>query len=291
MNETHNIPGQDTQSEIVDSLNRLLQKTGVHKVYFADSSIAPPPLAYTTSFPRLAVPFSGKYPVEIAQRGCVKHVTLEVGDAVFVAKHCWDRPSWTTPVKVLTILFGKRQIGFSLVTQDGTTDLPSKALKTSVPAHFSDLSNEILDSLSKMADPKLMHSISHLLVGALLHTCAHILNMPDIALPRKANHTYDAICLFVQEHYQQPITRDTVADHFGLHPCHISRLFREEGHMRFTDYVTLVRIERAKFLLKNYDMPLKEVATNCGFGDNAYFCRVFRTITKVTPTAYRLRGL
>lgn len=286
-----NIQCIDTQDDIVSSLDTLLNETGIKNVFFADSSIAPPPLAYITSFPRLAVPIWGEYPVEIAEAGDIKQIVPKAGDAVYVARHCWDKPSWSAPAKVLTVLFGKKQIGFSLVTLDGTTDLPSKALKASVPAHFDELANEILDALSKMNDPELMCKVSHLLVETLLHTCAHFLKMPGTTLPRKASHTYDAICLFVQEHYQQAVTRETVAEHFGLHPCHVSRLFREEGHMRFTDYVTLVRIERAKFLLKNYDMPLKEVAANCGFTDNAYFCRVFRTITKITPTSYRLRGL
>ena len=61
--------------------------------------------------------------------------------------------------------------------------------------------------------------------------------------------------------------------------------------MRFSDYLTLVRIDRAKFMLKEYGSSLKEIAAHCGYHDVAYFCRVFRRITKITPTEYRLKGL
>ena len=57
--------------------------------------------------------------------------------------------------------------------------------------------------------------------------------------------------------------------------------------MRFNDYVNLVRVNRAKFMLRTYGMTLKEIAAKCGFSDTAYFCRVFKKISKVTPTTYR----
>jgi len=61
--------------------------------------------------------------------------------------------------------------------------------------------------------------------------------------------------------------------------------------MRFNDYLNLVRVNRAKFMLQNYSMTLKEIAANCCYTDTAYFCRVFKKISKVTPTEYRTRSL
>jgi transcriptional regulator GlxA family with amidase domain len=55
----------------------------------------------------------------------------------------------------------------------------------------------------------------------------------------------------------------------------------------FNAYVTYVRINRAKYLLKNYRQSLDEVATACGFSDASYFCRVFRRLTRLTPSGYR----
>jgi YesN/AraC family two-component response regulator len=49
----------------------------------------------------------------------------------------------------------------------------------------------------------------------------------------------------------------------------------------------MVRVNRAKFMLQNYGMSVKEIAANCGYSDAAYFCRVFRKITNLTPLQYR----
>ena len=57
--------------------------------------------------------------------------------------------------------------------------------------------------------------------------------------------------------------------------------------MRFSDYLNAVRMNRAKFMLRNYGLTLKEVAANCGYSDIAYFCRMFKRMNKETPTQYR----
>jgi YesN/AraC family two-component response regulator len=78
-----------------------------------------------------------------------------------------------------------------------------------------------------------------------------------------------------------------VAERFGLAPNHISRLFALEGAVRFNDHLNIVRVNRAKFMLQNYRMSVKEIAANSGYGDAAYFCRVFRKVTGLTPLQYR----
>ena len=50
-----------------------------------------------------------------------------------------------------------------------------------------------------------------------------------------------------------------------------------------------VRIDRAKFMLQNYELKLDDLATRCGYHDTPYFCRVFKRIAKITPVEYRLR--
>ena len=71
-------------------------------------------------------------------------------------------------------------------------------------------------------------------------------------------------------------------------PSHLSRLFRQQGHMRLADYISWVRLERAKFMLKKYRFRLEEVANPLRFySDVNYFCRVFKQKTGLTPSQYR----
>jgi AraC-like DNA-binding protein len=61
--------------------------------------------------------------------------------------------------------------------------------------------------------------------------------------------------------------------------------------MKFTYYLTCVRIYRAKFMMRHHPaLTVDEAALSCGFSDTGYFCRVFKRRTKLTPTEYRIRG-
>jgi YesN/AraC family two-component response regulator len=129
--------------------------------------------------------------------------------------------------------------------------------------------------------------LGQLLTEALLHSCLRLIKAVPAHHSRKAARTYESICLYVQENFQSSLTRESVAKHFGLAPNHVSRLFRKEGAVRFNDYLNMVRMNRAKFMLRNYGMTLKQVAANCGYSDVTYFCRIFKKMNKETPTEYR----
>jgi YesN/AraC family two-component response regulator len=97
------------------------------------------------------------------------------------------------------------------------------------------------------------------------------------------------VCVFLQNHYQYEITRDSVAEQFGITPNHLSRLFQTHGHMTFNNYLKHVRIDRAKHLLQNYKLKLDEIAAHCGYYDAPHFCHVFKRLTKMTPVEYRVK--
>jgi YesN/AraC family two-component response regulator len=59
--------------------------------------------------------------------------------------------------------------------------------------------------------------------------------------------------------------------------------------MTFSSYLTLVRIDRAKHLLGNYNLKLDDISARCGYHDTPYFCHVFKHITHCTPMEYRLK--
>ena len=59
--------------------------------------------------------------------------------------------------------------------------------------------------------------------------------------------------------------------------------------MRLQDYLTQVRLEKAKDLLTNIDVKIKQVAHETGFSDPNYFCRSFKKKTGFNPTNWRVR--
>jgi YesN/AraC family two-component response regulator len=225
--------------------------------------------------------------MELAQSGRILTVKPPRGHAVFVPDNAWNKPDWSMHVEVLTFLFGAKQIGVSLVRHEGGADVPASAIKASVHRIYDTLTQSLLTALMAVAADHSKGALTKLLTESLLHACLRLLKNPQTNRPRKAIRTYESICLYVQENFQTQLTRESVADHFNLAANHVSRLFRDEGLMRFNDYLNLVRMNRAKFLLQNYSMALKEVAAACGYNDVAYFCRIFKRMCKLTPTEYR----
>ena len=276
----------DPKSIIAGELDSFVRATRVRRVFVADVSAPPPAMAYVTHFPRLSITLEGKHVMELAQNGPILKVSAARGQAVFVPGNAWNRPDWAEPVKVLTFLFGARQIGISLVRKTAAQASPD-AVKISIRGVRDGVTQNLLTALLQVAAEKQKGPLARLLTESLLHACLATLTSTNAPRQRKATRTFELLCLYIHENFQLPLTRESVAGRYSLSPSHVSRLFRTEGLMQFNDYLNLVRVNRAKFILRNYTMSLKEVAANCGYSDAAYFCRVFKRISKMTPTEYR----
>lgn len=83
-----------------------------------------------------------------------------------------------------------------------------------------------------------------------------------------------------------PFSQKNLADGLGLTPAYFSRLFEKRTGVKFTEYLTLVRISRARELLDG-SATLAEVAQASGFQRKSYFCEVFRKQTGMTAMEYR----
>jgi len=92
---------------------------------------------------------------------------------------------------------------------------------------------------------------------------------------------------YIDQHYCEDITLKEVADHVHLNPSYLSTLFKEELGMSFTDYITKVRIQRAKQLLLTTDLNITEVAESVGYNTAKYFNRVFKDHVNMTPSMFR----
>lgn len=92
---------------------------------------------------------------------------------------------------------------------------------------------------------------------------------------------------YVESHYNDNLTLQFVADYVGLSLYYFSKRFKEHTGLNFIDYLTTVRIDKAKLLLKRTDQSLKEICFNIGYKDPNYFSRVFKKMTSVSPTEFR----
>lgn len=91
---------------------------------------------------------------------------------------------------------------------------------------------------------------------------------------------------YIDENYMKELTLDDVSRVVNISSYYFSKVFKEETGENFIDYLTKLRIEAAKKLLKTTNKSMKEIASEVGYPDPNYFSRNFKKYTGKTPTDY-----
>lgn len=94
------------------------------------------------------------------------------------------------------------------------------------------------------------------------------------------------VILLILEKYPSYITLELAAGAIGLNPSYLSRIFKEETGMTFSEYVNRVRIDASRKLLESGGYSVKQVSVQVGFSTYNYFFKVFKEWTGMTPQAY-----
>lgn len=271
---------------------KLLAQNPVREVVVCDRQLHPPLLSYVVTFPRLEIPLRGNYENQIERNGHIETVGLEPGSALFAAPNCWNLPTWQRKVEVMSLLFGKKQLGVSIVTAKGANAPQLLAHKFTVPTPVHGPIPHILEAMLELHSTREPASAFPELARALLQCIQRLAHeAPEPENESRGQSFFERVCVYLQGNYQNDITRDSVAHQFNVSPNHLSRIFHRHGHMTFIDYLTHVRIARGKYLLCNYNLKLEDVAIRSGFRDAPYFCRVFKRLTRTTPVEYRAKML
>ncbi|GIO87648.1 DNA-binding response regulator [Paenibacillus faecis] len=92
---------------------------------------------------------------------------------------------------------------------------------------------------------------------------------------------------YVEEHLNQGLGLRDAAQHVHLNPSYFSVLFKEQMGMTFIEYVTRLRIQRAKELLLQTKLPVGEIAERVGYQTTKYFNKVFKEYEGHSPGSYR----
>lgn len=95
------------------------------------------------------------------------------------------------------------------------------------------------------------------------------------------------IIKYIDQNYPSDLSLQEVAGKFYVSREYVSRKFKQEYGINFTDYIGSVRIEKAKLLLQNPHLKLSQISEMVGFHDVKYFSKVFKKQVGVTPKDYR----
>ena len=78
-----------------------------------------------------------------------------------------------------------------------------------------------------------------------------------------------------------------LADSLHLNSSYFSVLFKEQVGLNFSEYLMRKRVQRAKELLVQTNLPISEVAERVGYQTDKYFIKVFKSLENISPSKYR----
>lgn len=99
---------------------------------------------------------------------------------------------------------------------------------------------------------------------------------------------YARLTAYIRKEYMHDISLDSAGEALGMSPSYIGLVFRKAGETSFLKYLTDIRMEEAKRLLRTTDLTLKEIGRQVGIENQNTLIRTFKKAEGVTPGQYRL---
>ena len=101
------------------------------------------------------------------------------------------------------------------------------------------------------------------------------------------NSGIDLVANYIYNNFSQEISIDDLTEISHFERRQFFRLFKEKFDTTPNKYINELRINKAKTLLANTNVPVSEIATYCGFKSVHYFSRAFKAHENISPNEYR----
>lgn len=152
-------------------------------------------------------------------------------------------------------------------------------LPADYPRHVY-LSESLMDVLSAKSLPEMQqYMVSHL--QKLLH------DLSQLDEAQNDLELIDRVKTYIQAHFAENLTLTVLSEVFFVCPAYLSRLFKKKAGINFVDYLTNLRMEKAKEFLAIPTVKIYTVAEMVGYENPRYFSRLFKDATDVSPQEYR----
>lgn len=136
-------------------------------------------------------------------------------------------------------------------------------------------------------------TVSHSeLLDLLLQRAGWLLDTMAYARSRLTDHPeINRILQYLHQHYSENIALKTMAGMVAMEEHYLSRLFKQKAGQSFVNYIQMLRVEKAKLLLKQTELSICEIGLNTGFPSENYFVKTFKKWCGKTPGHYRKDAL
>jgi YesN/AraC family two-component response regulator len=91
---------------------------------------------------------------------------------------------------------------------------------------------------------------------------------------------------YIANHYKEIISLESCAENVDISYAHLSRIFKKETSLSFSEYLNRFRVNKAKMFLAEKKLPIKQIVDETGFTNYNYFFKVFKGVEGITPVEY-----
>lgn len=145
--------------------------------------------------------------------------------------------------------------------------------------HFNSRS-DYLTTIMNLTDYEQLRSW---FVDKISVACRNILSKRE----ESSNNIVEVAKEYIRQNYSKSISLDEVSYYVNISPYYFSKIFKEGTGENFIEYLTNIRIEKAKELLSMTDYSMKEICAMVGYSEPNYFSRSFKKHVGVTPTEFK----
>ncbi len=92
------------------------------------------------------------------------------------------------------------------------------------------------------------------------------------------------ICQYVSQNYMSDVSIDKMGDVFNITPTYLSRVFREKTGRKYIEYVTGIRMERAREFLQSGKYSIREISELVGYTSEKHFSRTYKKYYGISPS-------
>lgn len=154
------------------------------------------------------------------------------------------------------------------------------------PIKLEKLYTEIFTSANS-ENPSKVNECSYLLYKLLIELNSCVSNNRE-RLKTEKRFQLEPVIVYMQKKYFENLSLEDLSLLINVTPQHICRLFKQAFNMRPFEYLTGIRVQKAKEILTDPgSFKLVEIANRCGYNDTSYFCAVFKEHEGVTPIEFR----
>jgi len=113
-------------------------------------------------------------------------------------------------------------------------------------------------------------------------------SITPVSQAHKSSNSYiqEAIA-YMEQHISEAFTIKEVSSHVHLNASYFSVLFKEETGVSFTDFLSSLRLDKAKMLLRDSELSLDDICEQIGIQSTSYFIKMFKKFEGVTPKQFR----